>query len=80
MNSQAINNRVLAAAFAPCLGVWLESRGYKLTEDQLLELVGAIPVAYHIVAGIWASCCNAFMMYFPPKVPQKPVEPAKVQP
>ena len=69
-------NRVLAAALAPFLGMWLESRGYKLSEDQLMALVAAVPVVYHFLAAFGQKCVDAFVLYFPP--PSKPAEPAKV--
>lgn len=79
MNPQAVYNRILAGLVTALLGPWWESKtGMKLSDEQVLALVALAPVAYHTVAGAWAKCVAAFLLYFPPPNPQKPVEPAKV--
>lgn len=75
----AVQNRILAAVVAALLGPILDQKlGLKLSDAQLIELVGLAPVAFHALAALWAKCCAAFVIYFPPPNPQKPVEPAKV--
>lgn len=75
----ALQNRVLAGAAAALLGPILDQKfGLKLTDAQLVELVGLAPVAYHALAGFAEKCVAAFVMYFPPK--SQPEQPAKVAP
>lgn len=78
MNNQAINNRIYATVLAALLGPVLEARGVKLTLDEYGSLVAAAPILFHAAAAIAAKCCAAFVLYFPPKNPQQPVGPAKV--
>lgn len=71
----AIQNRLLAGAVAALIGPILDQKfGLKLTDAQLLGLVGLAPIAYHALAAFAEKCVAAFVLYFPPK----PVEPAKV--
>lgn len=73
----AVQNRMLAAVVAALLGPILDQKlGLKLTDGQLIELVGLAPVAFHALAALADKCVAAFVLYFPP--PQKPAEPAKV--
>lgn len=61
-------NRVLAGAIAALLGPVLDQKfGLKLSDAQLVELVGLAPVAYHALAAFAEKCVGAFVMYFPPK-------------
>jgi hypothetical protein len=73
MNPQAINNRILAGAVTALLGPWWESKtGMKLSDEQVIAMVALAPVAYHMVAGAWAKCVAAFVLYFPPPSPNAP--------
>jgi hypothetical protein len=49
-----------------------------LTDEQLFGLIASAPILYHTLAALGEKCVAAFLMYFPPPNPQKPVEPAKV--
>lgn len=72
----AAMNRALAGAIAGLLGPILDQKyGLKLTDGQLIELVGAAPIAYHALAAFAEKCVAAFVMYFPPKA--QPAQPAK---
>jgi hypothetical protein len=74
-----LQNRLLAAPIAALLGPLIEQKlGIKLTDEQLFGLIASAPILYHTLAALGEKCVAAFVMYFPPPNPQKPVEPAKV--
>lgn len=80
MNAPQFQNRLYAGIITAFIVPWLDQKGIKLNDEQVASLVIAAPIAFHAAAGIWAKICAVFMMYFPPKNPPQPVEPAKVNP
>lgn len=72
----AVQNRILAAVVAALLGPILDQKlGLRLSDEQLVELVGLAPVVFHALAALWAKCCAAFVLYFPPPNAQGPTAP-----
>lgn len=74
-------NRLLAGLVTGVIAPHLQQiTGVKLTDGDIEALIALAPLAWHAAAGAWSKACAAFVMYFPPPNPQKPLEPAKVNP
>lgn len=72
-------NRLLAGLVTAIIAPHIQQvTGIKLTDGDVEMLIGLAPLAWHAVAAAWSKCIAAFVLYFPPPNPQKPVEPAKV--
>lgn len=67
MNSQAVNNRLLVMLAGAIVSPWIDRRfGIQLNP---VDTAALIVLGYHYAAAAFEKGVAAFLMYFPPKVP-----------